>query len=196
MAIEVAGKKPVGSVKLKIENQSTIDLPKNTEETINDILDFLPTEHIRGLDKVKIVDFINTSALKNSAPIKGDLPGLYYPKQMNQSAYLEISAGALLQPTEGFAKKMMAKSAFKGNLAGLLFSLVAQHYHLTLRHSVKKQNLEPQIRQYADKNLKAWSAKQNTNSFRAKLFKPLQPMFEKLAKWLNKKAVQAQKSGK
>lgn len=194
MAIEVAGKKPIGATKLKIDNQSSIDLPKNTEDTINNILDFLPTEHIRGLDKVKIVDFINTSALKNvTQPIKGDLPGLYYPKQMNQSAYLEVSAGALLQPTEGFAKKMMAKSAFKANLAGLLFSLVAQHYYLTLRHSVKKQGLEPQIRQYAEKNLKAWSAKQNQNSFRAKLFKPLQPMFERLAKWLNKKAVAAQK---
>ena len=194
MAIEVAGKKPIGTVKLKIDNQSTIDLPKNTEETINNILDFVPTEHIRGLDRVKIVDFINTSALKNlNQPIQGDLPGLYYPKQMNQSAYLEVSAGALLQPTEGFAKRWMAKSAFKGNLAGILFSLVAQHYHLTLRHSVKKQSLEPQIRQYAEKNLKAWSAKQNANSFRAKLFKPLQPTFERLAKWLNKKAVQANK---
>ena len=196
MAIEVAGKKPIGTLKLKIENQATIDLPKNTDETINNILDFLPTEHIRGLERVKIVDFINTSALKNTAPIKGDLPGLYYPKQQNQSAYIEVSAGALLQPTEGFAKRWMAKSAFKGNLAGILFSLVAQHYHLTLRHSVKKQNLEPQIRQYAEKNLKAWSAKQNANSFRAKLFRPLQPMFERLAKWLNKKAVAAQKSGK
>ena len=194
MAIEVAGKKPIGAVKLKIDNQSSIDLPKNTEENIQQILYFLPTEHIRGLDKVKIVDFINTNALKNvSQPIKGDLPGLYYPKQMNQSAYLEVSAGALLQPTEGFAKRLMAKSAFKGNLAGILFSLVAQHYYLTLRHSVKKQNMEPQIRQYAEKNLKAWSAKQNNNSFRAKLFKPLQPTFEKLAKWLNKKAVDAQK---
>ena len=47
--------------------------------------------------------------------------------------------GALLQPTEGFAKKWMAKSSFKGNLAGLIFSLVGQHYYLTLRHSVKKR---------------------------------------------------------
>src|SRR3712207_8688120 len=44
-----------------------------------------------------------------------------------------------------------------------------QHYYLTLRHSVKKQNLEPQIRQYAEKNLRAWSEKQSAGSFRAKL---------------------------
>ncbi len=193
MAIEVAGKKPIGLEKVKLENQSTIDLPKKTDENIQNILDFLPTEHIRGLDRIKIVDFINTSAMKTAMPIKGDLPGLYHPKQQNQSAYLEISAGALLQPTEGFAKKYMAKQSFKGNLAGIIFSLVGQHYYLTLRHSVKRQNLEPQIRQYAEKNLKSWSEKQNSNSKRAKLLKPLQPYFERLAKWLNKKALKAQK---
>jgi len=96
--------------------------------------------------------------------------------------------GALLQPTEGFGKRWMAKQSFKGNIAGLIFSLVGQHYYLTLRHSVKKQNLEPQIRQYAEKNLKQWSEAQNTNSFRAKLFKPLRPYIERWAKWLNKKA--------
>ena len=194
MAIEVAGKKPIGLAKVKIENQSSIDLPKKTEEVINSVLDFLPTEHIRGLEKIKIVDFINNTALKNAnIALKGDLPGLYYPKQPTQGAYLEISAGALLQPTEGFAKKIMAKQSFKGNLAGILFSLIGQHYYLTLRHSVKKQNMEPQIRQYMDKNLREWSSKQNANSFRTKLFKPLQPTFERLAKWLNKKALQNQK---
>jgi hypothetical protein len=64
---------------------------------------------------------------------------------------------------------------------------------MTLRHSVKKQSLEPQIRQYAEKNLRSWSEKQNANSFRAKLFKPLRPVIERLAKWLNKKALKAQK---
>jgi hypothetical protein len=112
---------------------------------------------------------------------------------MNNKPYLEVSVGALLQPTEGFAKRWMAKTSFKGNIAGLIFGLVGQHYYLTLRHSVKKTNMEPQIRQYMEKNLKAWSEKQNENSLRAKLFKPLRPTFERLAKWLNKKTVQAQK---
>jgi hypothetical protein len=101
--------------------------------------------------------------------------------------------GALLQPTEGWAKKWMAKSAFKSNLAGLIFSLVGQHYHFTLKHSVKKQNLEPQIRQYAEKNLREWGEKENANSIRAKIFKPVRPYVERLAKWLNKKAAQNQK---
>jgi translation initiation factor RLI1 len=126
-------------------------------------------------------------------PIKGDLPGLYHPRVQNQNAWMEVSAGALLQPTEGFAKRWMAKSAFKSNMAGLIFSLVGQHYYLTLKHSVKKQNLEPQIRQYAEKNLRSWSEEQNKDSIRAKIFKPIRPLVERWAKWLNKKAAQQQK---
>ncbi len=195
MAIQTAGQKPAKATKLKIENQATFDLPKDTEQQIYKILDYLPTEHVRGLEKVKLVDYINDPRLqKMDVPLKGDLPGLYHPKMGNQNAFMEISAGALLQPTEGFAKKWMAKQSFKGNIAGLIFSLVGQHYYLTLRHSVKKQGIESQVRQYAEKNLKAWSEKQNVNSFRAKLFKPLRPYIERWAKWLNKKASNAQKA--
>lgn len=194
MAIQTAGQKTARVTKIKIENQSTIDLPKGAEEQIQKALDYLPIEHLRGLERVKLVDFINDPRLKNmDVPMKGDLPGLYHPKVQNQGAWLEMSMGALLQPTEGFAKKWMAKSSFKANLAGLIFSLVGQHYHLTLKHSVKRQSLEPQIRQYAEKNLREWSEKQNKNSFRAKLFKPVRPYIERLARWLNKKAAQTQK---
>ena len=194
MAIQTAGQKPAKATKLKIENQATFALPKDFEESIYKAVDFLPTEQMRGLEKIKLVDYINDPRLqKMDVPIKGDLPGLYHPKVQNQNAFMEISMGALLQPTEGFAKRWMAKQSFKGNIAGLIFSLVGQHYYLTLKHSVKKQNLEPQIRQYAEKNLKAWSEKQNVDSWRAKLFKPLRPYIERWAKWLNKKAAQSQK---
>ncbi len=195
MATLTTGLKQNRTTNFSIDNQSSIDLPKDTEETIHKIIKFLPSEHLIGIEKIKIVDFIKTPDMKLAAPIKGDLPGLYHPKMANSKAYLEVSAGALLQPTEGFSKRWMAKTSFKGNLAGLVFSLVGQHYFLTLKHSVKRTNLEPQIRQYAEKNLKTWSEQQsqNDNSFRAKLFKPLRPMFEKLAKWLNKKALQANK---
>jgi hypothetical protein len=53
--------------------------------------------------------------------MKGDLPGLYHPKQGNQGAFLELSMGALLQPTEGFTKRWMAKTIFKSNVAGWFF---------------------------------------------------------------------------
>jgi hypothetical protein len=197
MAIKVAGIKTEKTpTEIKIENQSSIDLPKNALEDIKNILAYLPIEHQRGLEKVRLVDFIKHPQMsKTDAPITGDIPGLYYPKVGTKNAYLEISTGALLQPTEGFAKRWMAKSTFKSNVAGLLFSLVGQHYYLTLRHSVKRQNLEPQIRQYAQRNLKEWSEKVNANSKRAKLFKPLQPYFERMAKWLNKRNAAAQKKG-
>jgi hypothetical protein len=194
MAIQTAGQKTAKVTKLRVENAATIDLPKGADEQINKVLAYLPIEHMRGLERLKIVDFINDPRLKNlDVPIKGDLPGLYHPRVQNQNAWLEVSAGALLQPTEGFAKRWMAKSAFKSNMAGLIFSLVGQHYYLTLKHSVKKQSLEPQIRQYAEKNLRSWSETQNKDSIRAKIFKPIRPLVERWAKWLNKKAAQQQK---
>ena len=190
----MAGLKSAKPTELKIENQSSIDLPKGAEENVRRALAFLPTEHQRGIEKIRLVDFISNPQLKNSpVPIKGDLPGLYHPKVQNKGAWLEISIGALLQPTENFGKRWMAKSAFKSNIAGLIFSLVGQHYYLTLRHSIKKESLEPQIRQYAQKNLKTWSEQQSDNSKRAKFFKPLRPYMERWAKWLNKKAANAQK---
>ncbi|MFN6964066.1 MAG: hypothetical protein ACK4S4_09910 [Pyrinomonadaceae bacterium] len=194
MPIETAGQKAAKITKVRVENQSTIELPKDTEATIIKVIDSLPTEHVRGLEKIRLVDFINDPRIqKMDVPVKGDLPGLYHPRAGNQAPWAEVSMGALLQPTEGWGKRMMAKSAFKGNLAGLIFSLVGQHYYLTLRHSVKKQNLEPQIRQYAEKNLKAWAAANQNNGFRARLFKPFRPTLERWAKWLNKKASEAQK---
>jgi hypothetical protein len=194
MAIQTAGQKTAKATKIRIENAATFDLPKDTEASINKILYSLPTEQIRGIDKIKLVDFIKDPRLKNiDSPIKGDLPGLYHPRAGNQAPWMEMSMGALLQPTETFIKKYMAKSAFKGNLAGLIFSLVGQHYYLTLSHSVKRGSLEPQIRQYAEKNLKAWSEKPSEGSWRAKMFKPFRPTLERWAKWLNKKAAAQKK---
>ncbi|MFV0389331.1 MAG: hypothetical protein ACK5NT_11320 [Pyrinomonadaceae bacterium] len=191
MAIETAGKKPASSKQIKIENESSIKLPKNGEELIMRALNFLPLEHRRGLEQVKLVDFIdNPQVRKMDVPISGDLPGLYHPKVQNKPAWIEVSVGAILQPTEGFFKRWVARSGYKSNMAGLLFSLVAQHYFLTFKHSVKRQNLEPQIRSYAQKQIKEWSEQEADNSFRGRLFKPLRPTMEKWAKWLNKKAAQ------
>lgn len=189
MALKVAGKRPTGAVELKIENNSTIDLPKQGEETINRIISFLPVEHIRGLERVKLVDFIDDPRLKDAkVKVSGDLPGIYHPKIQNKPAWMEVSVGALLQPTESFFKRYMAKTSFRSNLAGLIFSLVGQHYFLTLKHSVKKQNLEPQIRQYAEKHLRSWSERESERTIRGRLFKPLRPIMERWAKWLNKRA--------
>src|SRR4051794_36534150 len=143
MAIETAGQKAAKVTKVRIENASTLSLPRDTVQTINQILDFLPTEQVRGIDKIKLVDVINDPRLKNmDLALKGDLPGLYHPRAGSQAPWIEMSMAALLMPTESYVKKFMAKSSFKGNLAGLVFSLVGQHYFLTQKHSVKRQSLE------------------------------------------------------
>src|SRR5438105_3940403 len=109
MAIETAGQKTAKSTKIRIENQSSMPLPKNAEETIRKVLDFVPVEQYRGVDRIKLVDFINDPRLKNlDTPLKGDLPGLYHPRIQNSAPWFELSMGALLQPTEGFMKRFMA----------------------------------------------------------------------------------------
>ncbi len=180
---------------IKIENNSTIKLPKNSEPELEKIVKYLPVEHTRGIEKVRLVDFIDDPRIRQmNIKLQGDLPGLYHPKQLGKPAWLEVSVGALLKPTETWANRIMPKMTFKPNLAGIIFSLVGQHYYLTLRHSVKKTQIEGQVRQYAERNLKTWSESQNQDSFRAKLFKPLRPLFERMAKWLNKKALEANKA--
>jgi hypothetical protein len=194
MAIQTAGQKAAKATKVRVENAASFSLPKDYEAAIQKVLDFVPVEQVRGIDRIKLVDYINDPRLKNlDVPLKGDLPGLYHPRVQNQAPWFEMSMGALLQPTEGFFKRWMAKTSFKTNVAGLLFSLIGQHYYLTLRHSVKKTGLEPQIRQFAEKNLRAWTEKQAESSWRGRFFKPFRPLLERWAKWLSKKAAAAKK---
>lgn len=179
---------------IKIENNSTIKLPKGWEETIQKVIASLPVEHLRGLEKVKLVDFIKDPRLKNVQLPKGqDMPGLYHPRIQGKNAFLELSMGALLRPHESYLNRLMPRMGFKANLAALIFQLVGQHYYLTLRHSVKRGQIENQVKQYAERNLKSWGEKQAEGSWRAKFFKPLRPILERWAKSLNKKAASVQK---
>jgi hypothetical protein len=170
---------------IKIENLSQIKIPKGTEERITGIMESLPREHLRGIDRIRLVDSINDPRLK-SIQQKTELPGLYHPRQGNQSAWLEIAVGVLLPRSQPFFKRIMPRLSFKGNLAAILFSLVGQHYYLTLRHSVKRGQLEASVRAYTEKHLRTWNERQH--GLRARLFKPLQPMLEKWARTLQKKA--------
>lgn len=176
-------------MKLKIENPSNIKLPRRTEEFLSDVLDTIPREHLRGIERVRFVETISDPRLRGAQT--AELPGLYHPRQGTQSAWFEISAGVLLKTSKPALQRLLPKLSFKGNLAAVLFSLAAQHYHLTLKHSVKRSQLEPNIRAYADKYLKAWHARQH--SFRSRLFKPLQPTFERWAKSLQKQAAKQKK---
>jgi hypothetical protein len=175
----------------KFENQATIKFPKKTLGHIESVVNSLPREHLRGIDKLRIVDNIEDPRLKALGDKASNLPGLYHPKQGIQAAWLEIALDPLLKPSESFFKRFTPRMTFKSNIAALLVSLIGQHYYITFRHSVKKGQIEQSVRQYTEKHLKAWSEKQH--SFRAKLFKPLQPMLERWAKSLQKQATKQKK---
>jgi hypothetical protein len=175
---------------VRIENLSKTKLPKNTEKQIESIMGSLPKEHLRGIERLRLVDTINDPRLK-AVPQKTDLPGLYHPRQGTQQAWLEVAVGVLLPSSKPFFKRLMPRLSFKGNLAAVIFSLVGQHYYLTLRHSVKRSQIETAIRTYTEKQLRQWNERQHSR--RARLFKPLQPTLERWGRALQKRASQEKK---
>lgn len=175
---------------IKIENTSTATLPRNTIAQIEKIIETLPREHLRGIDRLRLVDAIADPRLR--LPQGGQqLPGLYHPRQGTQAAWLEVSTAVLLPRSKPFFKRLLPRLSFKGNLASVIFSLAGQHYYLTLRHSIKKGQIEPSVRAYTEKYLRLWS--ENQHSLRTRLFKPLQPTFERWAKSLQRQASKERK---
>ncbi|MGA9998440.1 MAG: hypothetical protein WBP93_23705 [Pyrinomonadaceae bacterium] len=177
---------------MKIENLSQIKLPKKTPAFVEDVIESVPKEHLRGIDKVRLVDYISDPRLK-SLSLKSEMPGLYHPRQGAQQAWLEVAVGAVLPQSKPFLKRLMPRLSYKGNLAAIIFSLVGQHYYLTLKHSVKKSQLEQSVRAYTEKRLRAWHERQH--SFRARLFKPIQPTLERWSRTLQKRAKTEKKRG-
>jgi hypothetical protein len=177
-------------VAIRIENQYEGSIPKGALQLVEDALNSLPREHTRGIERVRLVAFISDPRVKG--PFQAtELPGLYHPRQGPKGPWLEVAVNVLLSPDKPIHKRIIPRLSFKSNLVALVFSLVGQHYHLTLRHSLKKTQLEPAIRSYTEKQLKIWNEKKH--SFRAKLFKPLQPTFERWAKGLQKRAAAEKK---
>jgi hypothetical protein len=172
-------------VAIKVENQVERKLPESTISQIEAAFDNLPREHTRGIERIRLVEFISEPRLKGTFQTT-ELPGLYHPKQGPKGPWLEIAMGVLLPTDKPIHKRIVPRLSFKGNLAAIIFSLVGQHYHLTLKHSLKRTQLEPAVRAYTEKQLKAWNEKRH--SFRARLFKPLQPTLERWAKTLQKRA--------
>lgn len=175
---------------IKIENQVERKLPADTLKSIDGAFDSLPREHTRGLERIRLVEFISEPRLRGTFQTT-ELPGLYHPRQGPKGAWLELAVGVLLPANKPVHKKIIPRLSFKGNLVATLFSLVGQHYHFTLKHSLKKGQLEPAVRSYTEKQLKAWNEKKH--SFRARLFKPIQPALERWAKGLQKRAAAEKK---
>ncbi|HKX31581.1 MAG TPA: hypothetical protein VJ302_28090 [Blastocatellia bacterium] len=174
---------------VKIENQSSIKLPKKTEEIIQSVLESVPREHTRGLTRIVLVDRVIPEA-RVAIPNASDLPGLYHPRYGNTQPWLEIALGVLL-PRTGFFKRLAARLNFKPNLAYLLLSLQAQHYCLTLSHGIKKHQFESAIRSYVEQYHKVWREKQS--GWRGRLFKPIQPYIDKWARSLRRRYETEQK---
>ena len=171
-------------MQIKIDNQTSAPLPKKTEVTLRSVLGFLPREHSRGLDRFKFVSHITDPRFKSRAP--SQLPALYHPRQGTQPAWAEISVETLIPSSRAFHQRILPRLTYKSNLAAIVISLVGQHYHITMRHSIKKGQLEGTIRTYTEKHLKSWH--ERNNKLRTRLFKPLQPYLEKWARTLRQRA--------
>ncbi|PYS52573.1 MAG: hypothetical protein DMF68_01180 [Acidobacteria bacterium] len=174
---------------IKIELPVEAKIPRKTESWINGILEALPREHLRGLERIRLVEAINDPRVKNLQ--QADLPGLYHPKQGTKSAWIEVATGVLIPKMRPFTKRIIPRLSFKGNLAAIIYSLVGQHYYLTLRHSIKRGQIEPAVRSYTEKYLRIWHEHQHT--VRSRLFKPIQPTLEKWGRSLQKRATQERK---
>ena len=174
---------------IKIENLSQTKLPRQTEQRLSKMLECVPREHLRGVERVRLVDTISDPRVRGLQ--SNQLPGLYHPRQGNQGAWFEVAVTPLMQANKPFHKRIIPRLSFKGNLVAVIFSLVGQHYYLTLRHSVKRGAIEQNVRAYVEKELKAWN--ENQHKIRAKLFKPIQPTLERWSKSLAKKAAAEKK---
>jgi hypothetical protein len=178
---------------IKIDNQSTRKLPGFTETYISEVFDFLPKEHVRGIDRIRLVDKVSDVPMRGIADAS-KLPGLYHPRQGPKAPWIEIAVGVFLPTSTPFYKRLMPRLSFKGNLAAVLISLVAQHYYLTLRHSVKRGQIEGLVRQYTESQLRRWHEQKHQT--RARIFKPIQPWLEKWGRALQKKAASEKRRAK
>lgn len=174
---------------IKIENPSHLKLPRKTEEIVHSVFNTVPREHIKGLSRIVFVDKLSPDP-RLPIPNLDELPGLYHPKLGTTPPWCEVALGRLL-PNEGFFKRLAARLTFKANLVSLLFSLQAQHYHLTLSHGLKKHQYENAIRSYMERYHSKWQ--DNQGGIRARLFRPLRPYLNRWAKRLRKSYQREQK---
>jgi hypothetical protein len=104
--------------------------------------------------------------------------------------FCEIGIGTLLAG-DGWYKRLAARLNFRPTLAYHTLSLQAQHYHLTLSHGIKQSQYKGAVHSYVDRYHKIWREQQA--GWRAKLFKPIQPWLDKLARKLRKQYAAEQK---
>ena len=169
-------------MQVKVEDHSTIRI-KKLESQVEKVLDSVPVEHLRGFTKIVFVDLITEPRI--NAAQRASLPALYHPKMGGELAWAEVAL-FILTPRKKLHERLMARMAIKPNLAQVVLSLIAQHYHLTIAKGVRKTQLESSCRSYTEKYFEKW--RENQGGLRMRLLKPFRPYLDKLAKKLSKKA--------
>lgn len=177
---------------IKIENRSSHQ-GTAPEPIIQAAIDCVPTEHLRALHRIVLVDVIDDPRLPADQAVK--LPALYFPKVPGSpSAYGEIAMGVLLNQ-DSFFKRFIAKSQLKANLVQCTLLIVAQHHFITIGGRRKGvAGAERAIREYVDRYFKVW--RDSRNDWRARLAKPLLPYLEKWQRAAAKRYAQEAKRKK
>lgn len=174
---------------IKVENRATYKTKLNLEELVQTTFAALPRNHTAGVTRVVFVDRI----LDRNVPAdkRDKLPLLYHPKTPVSGAWFEIALGPLTDQ-KGWWQRFVARRTLRVNLTHTLLALMGQHYHLNFSHGRKKTEYEPAIREYIRKGLEA--LREQDNSFRMRLMRPLLPYLDRFARWLarqQRKALQA-----
>jgi hypothetical protein len=174
---------------IKVDNRSSKTL-KTVEEQVQQVVDCIPVEHLRGFSKIVLVDRIDSPFLEKEQ--LAGLPALYHPRVPGSpQAFGEIALDVIL-PTKPLHKKFIARAQLKAVIAQLVLSLVAQHYYLTVSSQKKKAaTAERAVQSYVEKYFTVWRGKQT--GWRVRLFKPLMPYLERWQKSLARRYKQEQK---
>lgn len=163
---------------IKVENRSSMAV-KDLEVQIQNAVDCLPAEHLRGFGRILVVDTIRDPRL--AVEQTQNLPALYHPRIPGTPAAFGEIALTVLLPKATFFKRMAARAQFRASLAVAVFSLAAQHYLVTISSRKKKGGgIERVAREYVDRYFKIWRDRQG--GVRARLFRPLIPYLERWQK--------------
>src|SRR5207245_10724733 len=107
---------------VRIENQYSGKLPRNTISVVESAIATLPREHLRGVERVRLVDSVLEPRARVAA--KGtELPGLYHPRQGVQGGWFEVAIGALIPSNKPFHREINTWAWLKGHLARVVCSL-------------------------------------------------------------------------
>ena len=106
---------------IKFENQSNrLKLPRGIRENIDKIIGSVPLEHLRGIDRLRLVDSIKDPRARSASGRIASLPGLYHPKQGPKPAWIEIALDVLLPKDVPLHKRLLPRLSFKANLAAVI----------------------------------------------------------------------------